>query len=110
MTPEIDGFLLQDDYLFRFRKLCVPRTSLRDYLVCELHAGGFASHFGREKIIEVVESLFYWSSLKKDIAMLIGQCHNCQLAMKTEHWLVHASTYSRLSLAGREYEFCAWTF
>jgi len=33
VTTEIDDFLLQDDYLFRFRKLCVFRTSLKDYLV-----------------------------------------------------------------------------
>ena len=29
---ELDSFLLQDSYLFRFRKLCIPRTSLRDFL------------------------------------------------------------------------------
>ena len=30
VTPEIHGFLLQDGYLFRFRKLCIPRTFVRD--------------------------------------------------------------------------------
>ena len=33
VTQEIDDFLLQDNYLFQFRTLCIPRTSLRDYLV-----------------------------------------------------------------------------
>ena len=35
VTQEIDGFLIptQDDYLFRFRMLCILRTSLRHYLV-----------------------------------------------------------------------------
>jgi len=28
---EMDGFLLRDGYLFRFRKLCIPRTSLREF-------------------------------------------------------------------------------
>ena len=32
-TREIDGFLVQDGYLFRFRKLCIPRTSVREFLV-----------------------------------------------------------------------------
>ena len=59
VTPEIDGFLLHDGYLFRFRKLCVPHTSLKDYFIWELHAGDFPGHFGREMIIETVESLFY---------------------------------------------------
>ena len=54
--------------------------SLRDCLVWELHAGGLAGHFGREKTIVEVESLFYWPSLKRDVARLIGQCRTCQLA------------------------------
>ena len=29
---EMYGFLLKDGYLFRFRKLCISRTSLRDFL------------------------------------------------------------------------------
>jgi len=74
---EINDFLHQDGYLFRFRKLCVLRTSLREYLVWELHAGGHAGHFGRKKTIEAVENLFYWPSIKKDIARLIGQYCTC---------------------------------
>ena len=61
---EMYGFLLQDGYLFRFRKLCIPRTSLRDFLSWELHAGGLAGHFGQNKTIEAVEHRFYWPSLK----------------------------------------------
>jgi len=33
VTPEIDDFLLQDDYLFQFGKLCISRTFLRDYFI-----------------------------------------------------------------------------
>jgi len=29
MTLEVDNFMLQDGYLFRSRKLCIPRSSLR---------------------------------------------------------------------------------
>ena len=72
--------LLQDGYLFCSRKLCIPRTSLREFLVWELHAGGLDGHFGRNKTIEAVEHRFYWPSLKRDVARLIGQCRTCQLA------------------------------
>jgi len=41
----------------------------------ELHAGDLAGHFGQNKTIEVVEHRFYWSSLKKEIAKIIGHCH-----------------------------------
>jgi len=33
LTHEVDDFLLQDGYLFCSRKLCIPRTSLREFLV-----------------------------------------------------------------------------
>jgi len=46
MTSEIDGFLLQDGYLFQFRKLCIPHASLRDFSCLKVRTGGLASHFG----------------------------------------------------------------
>ena len=46
---EMYDFLLQDRYLFRFRKLFIPRTSFRDFLSWEVHAGGLAGHFGQTR-------------------------------------------------------------
>jgi hypothetical protein len=53
---------------------------VRDFLIWEIHAGGLSGHFGRNKTIEEVERQFFWSSLKRDVAKLIGQCRTCQLA------------------------------
>ena len=39
LTHEVVNFFLKDEYLFRSRKLCIPRTSLRE-------AGRLAGHFG----------------------------------------------------------------
>ena len=77
---EMDGFLLQDGYLFRFCEPCIPRTSLGDFLSWEIHVGSLARHFGQNKIIEAVEHRFYWPSLKKDVTKIVGQCCMCQLA------------------------------
>ena len=77
---EMDGFLLQDGYLFRFRKLCISRTSLKNFLSKEIHTRGLAGHFSQNKTIEAVEHRFYWSNLKKDDAKIIEQCGMCQLA------------------------------
>jgi len=79
VTPKIDGFILQDNYLFWFRKLCVLCTFLRGYLVWELHAESFAGHIGWEKIIEAVESLFNWPGLKERRCKANKQCRTCQL-------------------------------
>ncbi|XP_030950157.1 uncharacterized protein LOC115974080 [Quercus lobata] len=51
----VDDFILRDGYLFKANKLCIPRTSVRDFLVWEVHAGGLSGHFGRDKTIEEVE-------------------------------------------------------
>jgi len=50
----MEGFLLHDEYLFRFRKLCIPHTSRKDFFSWELHARGLAGHFGQNKIIEML--------------------------------------------------------
>jgi len=76
----INGYHLQDGYLFRDNKLCIPKTSVRDFLIWEIHAGGLSGHFGRNKTIEEVERQFFWSSLKRDVPKLVGQCRTCQLA------------------------------
>ena len=52
-------YTLLDGYLFKENKLCIPRTSLRDFLVWETHAGGLAGHFGRNKTILAIEDQFY---------------------------------------------------
>ena len=44
--PILNDYTLQDGYLFKVNKLCIPRSSVRDFLVWEIHAGGLASHFG----------------------------------------------------------------
>ena len=52
---ERDDFFLQDGYLFRVTQLCIPHGSTRDFIILEIHAGVLADHFGRKKIIELLE-------------------------------------------------------
>ena len=65
-------FFVENGYLFKVTKLCVPRTSFRDLLVWEMHASGLAGHFGRDKTIALVEDRFYWPSLKRDVARIVA--------------------------------------
>ena len=43
--PILDDYTLQDGYLFKANKLCISQSSMRDFLVWEIHAGGLAGHF-----------------------------------------------------------------
>jgi hypothetical protein len=52
-SDTIDGFHLEAGYLFK-NKLCIPRTSVQDFIAWEIRAGGLAGHFGRDKTIEEV--------------------------------------------------------
>ena len=43
---EYVDFLVENGYMFKLTKLCIPRISLRDLLIWEMHAGGLFGHFG----------------------------------------------------------------
>ena len=45
---EYVDFLVDNGYLFKVTKLCIPQTSFKDLLTWEMHAGGLAGHFGRD--------------------------------------------------------------
>jgi hypothetical protein len=79
-SPNHPHYTVQDGYLFFKNKLCLPKTSIREFVIQELHEGGLAGHFGRDKTISLVEDRFFWPGLKKDVAMVIQRCRVCQLA------------------------------
>ena len=41
-------FHILDEFLLKGSRLCVPRTSLREKVIKDLHRGGLAGHFERE--------------------------------------------------------------
>ena len=56
---EYVDFLVENGYLFKLTKLCIPHTLFRDLLIWEMHASGLLGHFGRDKSIALVENIFY---------------------------------------------------
>ena len=52
-------YTLLDGYLFKRNQLCIPKTSVREFLIWEVHAGGLAGHFGRNKTILAMEEQFF---------------------------------------------------
>jgi hypothetical protein len=55
----INGYHLQEGYLFWDNKFCIPKTSMREFLIWEIHVGGLSGYFGRNKTIKEVERQFF---------------------------------------------------
>ena len=73
-------YTLLDGFLFKGNRLCIPRISVREFLIWEVHAGGLAGHFGRNKTILAIEDQFFWPGLKKNVAQAIAQYRTCDVA------------------------------
>ncbi|XP_049349488.1 uncharacterized protein LOC125814082 [Solanum verrucosum] len=73
-------FNLQDEFLFKENKLCVPNCSLRELFVREAHCGGLMGHFGVPKTLEILSEHFYWPSMRKDVEKVCSYCLECKQA------------------------------
>jgi hypothetical protein len=73
-------FHIQDGFLFRGNKLCVPASSVRLLLLQEAYGGGFIGHFGVYKTHGVLAAHFFWPRMRADIEGLVARCTTCQKA------------------------------
>ncbi|WVZ93548.1 hypothetical protein U9M48_039519 [Paspalum notatum var. saurae] len=73
-------FHMQDGFLFRANKLCVPASSVRLLLLQEAHGGGLMGHFGVYKTHEVLTAHFFWPRMRRDVERLVARCTTCQKA------------------------------
>jgi hypothetical protein len=73
-------FLVQASFLFKNNRLCIPQCSLRRAIIQEVHGGGLAGHFGRDKTLALVQENFFWPKLAHDVECFVKSCRICQIA------------------------------
>ncbi|WZZ01996.1 hypothetical protein YC2023_074324 [Brassica napus] len=65
-------YCLQDGFLFRDNKMCVPEGSWRLHIIQELHNEG---HVGRDRTIKLVMDSYFWPSMRRDVARFVERDH-----------------------------------
>ena len=60
-------FFIQNGFLFKGKKLCVPQGSLRQSLVREEHERGLTGHFGVAKTLDTLHEHFFWPHMRKSV-------------------------------------------
>lgn len=73
-TGPDDDYYLQDGFLFRGLRLCIPDCSLRHKIISELHNEG---HVGRDRTLHLVTTSYFWPSLRRDVERFVERCRFC---------------------------------
>ena len=86
LQKEKTPFKVTPDGVLRYEgRLCVPDTAgLRRQVMGEAHSARYSIHPGSTKMYHDLRCLYWWDSMKKDIAEFVAQCPNCQ-QVKIEH-------------------------
>jgi hypothetical protein len=67
-------FHIQDGFLFRTNKMCIPASSARLLLLQKAHGGGLMGHFGVYKTHGVLAAHFFWPRMRADVERLVARC------------------------------------
>lgn len=78
-TPFVK-FYVNDGFLFKENRICIPSCSLRLSLISKSHGGGLMGHFGVTKTYDALHEHFYWARMKRDVESFVSKCDVCHHA------------------------------
>jgi hypothetical protein len=84
-------FSLKEGFLFKNHQQYIPRGSMRENMIRELHNGGLSGHFGVDETKAFVEECYYWLGMAKDVKKWVEHYIICQHAkdQSQKYMVVH---------------------
>ncbi|XP_071688487.1 uncharacterized protein [Rutidosis leptorrhynchoides] len=73
-------FNINNGYLFKGTRICVPIGSVREMVILEGHAGSLGGHFGMNKTFLLLKPNFYWPHMERDVNRVVARCRVCHIA------------------------------
>jgi hypothetical protein len=73
-------FVVNDGFVFRANKLCIPPSSMCMLLLQEVDDGGLMGHFGVKKTEDILANHFFWPKMRRDMERFVARCTTCQKA------------------------------
>lgn len=67
-------YLIQNGILFKGEKLCIPKLSMRENIIREKNCSGLGSHFGIDKIADMVKRSYFWPKMNNEVKKFIECC------------------------------------
>ena len=59
-------------------KLVVPKGSMRQRILREVHDSVLSGHLGRDRTEELLRRQYWWPNLHGDVAKYVRTCPKCQ--------------------------------
>jgi len=75
-----NNFFVNNGFVFRANKLCIPASSVDLLLLQEAHGGGLMGHFGAKKTEDILAGHFFWPKTRRDVERFVACCTTCQKA------------------------------
>jgi len=75
-----DDFMIQDGYLFKSIRLCIPKHNTRELVIREVHSRSLTGHDGGNKTLSMLQEHYYWPGMSKDVQDILKRCTICQVA------------------------------
>jgi len=100
-------YSIRDGYLFYGTRLCIPKGSLREFIITELHGSGLARYFSYDKTYAINANRFYWPRMLKDVHKMVDRCMICQQNKGTKQ---QAGLYTPLQVPDQSWQHISMDF